>query len=390
MSNDYNEIKYILLNLDDVSTIQFSRLVDVYGRELVNQVIKDLREVDSKKDSSKEMIDIDDRFISAYDYYVEDIRSIIELSSFEKNKLLGRIFDMIQELNELFDIIIDFDKVYGNKSRPWISDKVEYCLKNCNNKELLHRINILYKEYVCKRDILVENNLKFVIYIIKKHFKNECFVDFNDLIQNGNLGLMRAIETYNPCYDTEFVTYAGYWIKQSIIRNGKKMMYPYKIPMHLFDKNNRILSVIDMLIGKFDRFPTYMEIANYMNISPEKINYIMEAFAPIVSLDDFSGIYVDGVEIPKKDLVVDENVKLEEDMFDKTLSIELEEFMGKCLTEREIFILKNLYGFDRYMSQTQLSKELGISSQRIDQIKKRALKKLYDNKDFRSMKVYLR
>ena len=135
MSNDYNEIKYILMSLDDVSNIQFSRLVDVYGRELVNQVIKDLREAVSDKDSSNEMAYFDDRFITAYDYYVKDIRRINELSSFEKNKLLRRVFDIIQELDELYNVVVNFNKVCENKSKPWISDKVEYCLKNCDNKE---------------------------------------------------------------------------------------------------------------------------------------------------------------------------------------------------------------------------------------------------------------
>ena len=92
----------------------------------------------------------------------------------------------------------------------------------------------------------------------------------------------------------------------------------------------------------------------------------------------------------KKELIVDNKIDLEKEMFDKSFSTELKEIMDMCLDERQIFILRNIYGFDGEMTQAKLGEILGISSQRVDQIKQRTLTKLYTNVLRRDLKEYLR
>ena len=225
------EIKKILLELDDISNLQYNRLVDIYGKRNVDLVIKKLVNDDDRlalklgRFVTNNDLSMPLENLSAYDYYINDISSLSELSLTHKRELINQIVFIISELNKLFDRVGNISNIGNKRVKPWISDKVLFCLTYCNDLELLNKIKVLYKSFVEKRNELVEDNLKFVILCSKLYHNRECGVEFEDLIQYGNLGIMRAVETYNPEYDTEFVTYAGYWTKQSIITNSKKIMH---------------------------------------------------------------------------------------------------------------------------------------------------------------------
>lgn len=215
-------------------------------------------------------------------------------------------------------------------------------------------------------------------------------MDFDDLIQFGNMGLLRAVETYDPTFGTKFVTYARYWIKQSIIRNSKRIFNPYKIPINLYEANNNMLKVIDILTVKLERIPTLDEVANYMGISNGKIKHIIDVFISSVSIDEVTGIYINGVELTRGELIADENVDLEKDMIFNMMISEVNECMNKYLSEREIFVLRNMYGFDDDKSLLELSKIMRISKARVGQIKTRALEKLRNRDRVQEMICYFR
>lgn len=389
------DLKFILLGLDNVSDLQYSRLVSVFGKNNVDSVIKKLVNEDDAlvfklgrfiMSREKESIY---PYNSSYDYYLNDISNISLKSLNNKKELINKIVYIISELNKLFDKVGNITNLNNEKSKPWISDKVEYCLFNCNDIELLEKIKTLYMSFVEKRNELVELNLKFVILYSKFYHKRERGVEFEDLIQYGNLGLIRAVETYDPKFDTEFITYAGYWIKQSIITNSKKIMYQFKIPLHIYNENNARLKVCDKLTCELGREPTDLEVANDMGITDEKVRIIKNAFLPTISLDASAGVLEES-DVTNLELIPDMDVDLEHDMFMKQMAIELEQVMDKCLDNREIFILRNTYGLDAEDTEAKLSEKLGVSSQRVHQIKKRAIKKLCSSEDFRQLRLYLR
>lgn len=396
-SSSYSEVRMILLGLDEISEIQFNRLIDVYGLEIVSSVIKDLAMVDERilKKVDKFVyklrlnLNSNKKIVSLYDHYVADITNISDISLDVKKELIEEIVEIIKKLNELFVNVGNIVCLHDEKQKPWISDKVAYCLEKCEDKELLGKINSLYMEYIKKRNILVESNLRFVIFITKLYYK-KCGLEMNDLIQYGNMGLMRAVETYNPNFDAGFTTYARYWIKQSIIRNSQKNMYPYRIPTHLFEDNNKRLTVINELTDKYGRVPKDIEVADYMGISVEKIKRMVDLFIPVVSLDEPIESSIDGTEITRIELIPDENVNIEEDVFYREMLDELNNYMYNYLNDREIYILRNMYGFDDIKTQNEIASVLDISRQRVDQIKTRALEKLRGGKIIRSMKSYLR
>ena len=379
------EIKNILLQLENVEQSDYNKLIITYGKDVVDDIISQMA-IDGDCLLNKfEFLFLNDNFknksITAFQYYSKDIEDVLKLSLEEKKELIDEIVLIIKELNELFDRFGNVVNINNKRSKPWISDKVEYCLVNCSDKVLLNRIKDLYNIFVEKRNKLVEDNLKFVILVSKNYYSKDNFVEFEDLIQYGNLGLIKAVEMYNPDYDTEFITYAFYWIKQSIVTNSKKVLNHFKVPGYIYNENILRMKVIDELMIKLGREPSNIEVANHMGLSISQIKILNDTFLPLVSLDEYDYSSVESI--------VDDTVDLEKDMFNKSLFLEIMKGIVDNLNDREIFILRNMYGFDDCLTEVQVSKILGISSQRVNQLKIRAFQKLRKS-NFRMLKEYLR
>lgn len=398
MNTKYIEVKEILSGLNEISDSQFSRLVDVYGDNLVNSVIRDLVKEDGSvmlkvgKFVSKLYLNLDLSVgvMESYDYYIDDIRNRSGNSLDNKNEIISEIVFIVKKLNKLFDKVENIVKIDDEKKKPWISDKVEYCMMKCDDIELLNGIKSLYNEYVIKRNRLLEDNLKFVVMVARSFWNIDDRIAIDDLIQYGNMGLLRAVETYDPGYGVEFLTYAGYWIKESIMDNSKKVMYSVKIPMYLHELNSKRLCARRELCNVLGREPLDDEIAFYMGISLEKYKRIIDLFSNHLSLDESSGVYLDGVEVTRIELVADDTVDLEGDMYLKSLAMDLDKYMNEILNEREIFILKSLYGICGEFKIVELAGMMGITPQRVSQIKQNAFDKLLKKKEFRGMISYLR
>ena len=379
------EIKNILLQLENVEQSDYNKLIITYGKDVVDDIISQMA-IDGDCLLNKfEFLFLNDNFknksITAFQYYSKDIDGVLKLSLEEKKELIDEIVLIIKELNELFDRFGNVVNINNKRSKPWISDKVEYCFVNCSDKVLLNRIKDLYNIFVEKRNKLVEDNLKFVILVSKNYYSKDNFVEFEDLIQYGNLGLIKAVEMYNPDYDTEFITYAFYWIKQSIVTNSKKVLNHFKVPGYIYNENILRMKVIDELMIKLGREPSNIEVANHMGLSISQIKILNDTFLPLVSLDEYDYSSVESI--------VDDTVDLEKDMFNKSLFLEIMKGIVDNLNDREIFILRNMYGFDDCLTEVQVSKILGISSQRVNQLKIRAFQKLRKS-NFRMLKEYLR
>ena len=375
------EIKNILLKLENVDEYDYNKLIKVYGKDMVDDIISQMIIDDDSILCRFETLVLNSNVknvdFTAFQYYSKDIEDILKLSLDKKKELINEIILLIKELNKLFDKVGNVVNINNKRSKPWISDKVEYCLINCNDKVLLNRIKELYNIFVDKRNKLVEDNLRFVILISKNYYNKDNFIEFEDLVQYGNLGLIKAVEMYDPNYDTEFITYAFYWIKQSIVTNSKKVLSHFKVPTYIYNDNISRMRVMDELMEKLGREPSYIEVAQHMGISISKVKMLIDTFSPLISLDEYD------------ESVVDDSIDLERDMFNKSLFLELMKYMNDYLNDREIFILRNMYGFDDKLTELQVSKILGISSQRVNQLKMRAFQKLRKS-DFRTLREYLR
>ena len=170
--------------------------------------------------------------------YLRDMSYIDEISDDEKKILLYSAIIKVNDINNLLKLAGSDNLVLPKGKRAWIADKLNYCLENCCDKELLEKINKLYKEYVDVRERIIDGYLRFVISIAKKHYKPGV-VPLIDLVQFGNMGLMLAVELYNYDQGIEFSTFASKWIENHILAYSKKVMYEIRKPSHIFEYNNK-------------------------------------------------------------------------------------------------------------------------------------------------------
>ena len=406
MNNDFEQIKTILMGLSLVSDSQYNRLIEVYGEDVVIDVIKELYNEDNsillklgKFVSDLYLnLNLDEVVMDAYDYYIKDIKNVEKKSDDEKNKLLNEIVVIIGKLNMLFDKIEKVDDMDNKNNVPWLSDKMEYVLNNYKDMDLINNIKNLYNEYVNKRNIFLESYLRFVIMVAKTFRSSESGLDLEDLIQYGNMGLIRAIEMYDSSKDVEFLTYAGYWIKQSIIYNSKKVMYTIKLPVHWHEIRSKWARSIESLTQKLGRYPTMDEIALDIDMESKKLQMIIHSFQMFSSLDELIENNLDEstdeciCEYDRSmiEIVADDNFSLDRNMEYSDMCSELDYYMNLYLNDREIFILKTRFGFIDEISVPELAKMYGVSEQRIYQIIQNSCVKLFKNDDFKKMKIYLR
>lgn len=403
MNEVVEQIKIVIYNLSYVSDMQYNHLVSIFGENNVIEAIKELYLEDNsillkfEKNVLDLFIDLEDSTILAYYYYIKDIKKIGKKSKDERYELFKDINIILKKLNKLFDYL-EIISADNKKKTLWVSDKVEYCINNYSDLKLLGEIKVLYNQYIEKRNILLETYLKFVVMTAKSFCSVEQRIPLDDLIQYGNIGLIRAIELYDIEKDIEFLTYANYWIRQSIMYNSKKVYNQIKVPLRFYDIKVKRGKIFELLIQHLGRYPTNDELILVMREDENKVNMIMNLFKPFVSLDELtedgveelSDVVSNGMNLSKIDFIVDKTIDLDKDIIYNELSSEIEYYMNLCLNEREKFILKARFGFINEISVLELAKMYDVSEQRIYQIIQGAFKKLYQNKEFRKMKVYLR
>lgn len=389
LSQKEQEIYDILYGLKEISLAQYKRLEDVYGKRLVVEVIKKIvllhsdyverflpyvSEIELENDKQNDGINedvIDEK--SSYDLYIRDISELDRQNDDDKQELVNEIVVIIKELNELFVSVGCTDLIFGKLRKPWICDKVNYCIKHCSDKEVLGKIRRLYDMLVEKRNILLEGYLCFVIAIAKYYYRTDS-LPLSDLIQYGNMGLIRAIELYDPEFNAKFITYAKEWINQSIIKNSKKTLYGIRKPMHLFSYNNDRIRAINELYQQLGREPNNQEIADYLGVSIEKVKMLESAFLDMMSIDEMVESQTnDGSYMKIVDIIADD-VSIMDDTIDKCIADDMRKIILENLTEKEQLVIKYMYNDE--LTTSKIALIMGISRQRISQIHNQAIKKL--------------
>lgn len=292
----------------------------------------------------------------------------------------------------------DYDVEHLDLSVPdgvSIEDPVRMYLKEIGNVPLLsaeEEIELAQKmeeggeEGEAAKKKLAEANLRLVVSIAKRYVGRGML--FLDLIQEGNLGLIKAVEKFDYRKGYKFSTYATWWIRQAITRAIADQARTIRIPVHMVETINKLIRVSRQLLQELGREPLPEEIAEEMDIPVERVREILKISQEPVSLETPIGEEEDS---HLGDFIQDENVPVPAEAAAFTLLKEqLEEVLG-TLTDREQKVLKLRFGLDDGRARTleEVGKEFNVTRERIRQIEAKALRKLRHPSRRRKLEDYL-
>jgi RNA polymerase primary sigma factor len=249
-----------------------------------------------------------------------------------------------------------------------------------------HRLESLVQDGILAREHIIKANTRLVVSIAKRYMGRG--VPFLDLIQEGNLGLMKAVEKYDAHKGFRFSTYATWWIRQTITRAIADQARTIRVPVHMSDRIRQIYKVTHDLEQRFGRVPTPEELATELGLDLQKVQWILQVSWLPLSLESPVG---DDEESDLGMFIEDELTPSPmQSVFESMLKEKIDEVLG-TLTPREARILRMRFGLDTGTPFTleEVGEKFGLTRERIRQIEGKALRRLRHPRRARQLKEYL-
>ena len=365
-----------------------------------SEKLVELLELAKKKKNVLEYQEIND-FFKDQNLEVEQMEKVfdfLEASGADVLRITGNDEELILDDDMDIDKMDDEEEVELDKidlSVPEgvsIEDPVRMYLKEIGKVSLLtadEEIELAQRMEEGDEDAkkrLAEANLRLVVSIAKRYVGRGML--FLDLIQEGNLGLIKAVEKFDYRKGYKFSTYATWWIRQAITRAIADQARTIRIPVHMVETINKLIRVSRQLLQELGREPSPEEIAEEMDMSVDRVREILKISQEPVSLETPIGEEEDS---HLGDFIQDDNVPVPADAAAFTLLKEqLIEVLG-TLTEREQKVLRLRFGLDDGRARTleEVGKEFNVTRERIRQIEAKALRKLRHPSRSRKLKDYL-
>lgn len=351
---------------------------------------------DDIKELSKPLQILLNAWLQNWSVNEEDI--ISEIDDMEMSaKLLEKFYDLADKLSikiiTIEEILEKESQILVKESKLWKIELYETIYRT-NDKQFKDFIKLYFNDiskiplltWEQERDIarrikkwdeeakktLIESNLRLVISIAKRFFGSR--LSFSDLIQEWNIGLIKAIEKFDPDKEFKFSTYATWWIKQSITKAIADMTKNVRIPVHLIDEINSYNKTYQILFQKFGREPTSKEIWKELNFPIKKIKKLEEVIFGNVSLD--REVW-DEWRDTLADLLEDANTLRPDQYAEKNTLRNNLDIILSMLDDREAKIIKMRYGIDgpKYTLE-QVGEEFDVTRERVRQIEQKVIQKL--------------
>jgi RNA polymerase primary sigma factor len=367
-SDLYFEIERELLNLN----------IDIIDAEDEETVEVDVKSGDDDDDDDKELDDEPDE-MSLSDLDIEESVDLeTDLDTIAHSvKIDDPVRMYLKEIGQIPLLNIDEEKKYavmvaeGQIAKEQLDLEVNGDITYSDEDK--QRLNDAIDKAQYAKNKLVEANYRLVVSIAKKYTNRGLL--FLDLIQEGNMGLMRAVDKFNHEKGFKFSTYATWWIRQAITRAVADQARTIRIPVHMVETINKMIRIQRQLVQELGREPSVEEIADKMGITPEKVQNIQRIAKEPISLEAHVGEEEDS---SLGDFISDPNALTpHEYMLKEMVNQTLDEVL-ETLTDREEKVLRLRYGLFDGKNHTleEVGREFGVTRERIRQIEAKALRKL--------------